>query len=333
MGQLGFFDADRRLAALSKKGDPLEAIAALVPWESFRADIEAVVLTPEEAKKSKAGRKPIDAIVMFRMLVLQSLYNLSDEEIEYQVWDRATFTRFVGLRSEDGIPDGTTLWLFREKLARVGLIETLFDQFDQHLDAQGYIARGGQIVDASIVPVPKQRNTREENEAVKRGDTPAEWERKPAKNRQKDKDARWTKKHGKSFFGYKNHVNVDRTHKLIRRYAVTDAAVHDSRKLNGLLHRGNTSQDVFGDSAYRSAANEATLKERGFRSRIHVRAASRCQRPKRRRTGRRAASVRASSMCSGRRRLRRAVAWCAPSASCGRGSRLACRTSSTMFAG
>ena len=154
MGQLGFFDADRRLAALSEKGDPLEAIAALVPWESFRADIEAVVLTPEEAKKSKAGRKPIDAIVMFRMLVLQSLYNLSDEQIEYQVWDRATFTRFVSLGSEDCIPDGTTLWLFREKLARAGLIEKLFDRFDQHLNAQGYIARGGQMVDASIVPVP-----------------------------------------------------------------------------------------------------------------------------------------------------------------------------------
>jgi transposase, IS5 family len=273
MGQLGFFDAEKRLSALSKKGDPLEAIAGLVPWESFRADIEAVVLTPEEAKKSTAGRKPLDAIVMFRMLVLQSLYNLSDEQIEYQVWDRATFTRFVGLGSEDGIPDGTTLWLFREKLARAGLIEKLFDRFDQHLNAKGYLARGGQIVDASIVQVPKQRNTREENEAVKRGETPAEWEQKPARNRQKDKDARWTKKHGKSFFGYKNHVNVDRTHKLIRRYAVTDAAVHDSRKLNGLLRRDNTSQDVFGDSAYRSAANEATLKGRGFRSRIHVRAA------------------------------------------------------------
>ena len=91
MGQLGFFDAEKRLSALSKKGDPLEAIAGLVPWESFRADIEAVVLTPEEAKKSTAGRKPLDAIVMFRMLVLQSLYNLSDEQIEYQVWDRATF--------------------------------------------------------------------------------------------------------------------------------------------------------------------------------------------------------------------------------------------------
>lgn len=273
MGQLGFFDADRRLAALSEKGDPLEALAALVPWESFRADIEAVVLTPEEAKKSKAGRKPFDAIVMFRMRVLQSLYNLSDEQIEYQVWDRATFTRFVSLGSEDCIPDGTTLWLFREKLARAGLIETLFDRFDQHLNAKGYIARGGQMVDASIVPVPKQRNTREENEAVKRGETPAEWEQNPAKICQKDKDARWTKKHGRSFFGYKNHVNVDRTHKLIRRYVVTDAAVHDSRRLNGLLHQGNTSQDVFGDSAYRSAANEATLKGRGFRSRIHVRAA------------------------------------------------------------
>ena len=70
MGQLGFFDADRRLAALSAKGDPLEAIAALVPWETFRAEIEAVVLTPEDAKKSTAGRKPLDALVLFRMLVL-----------------------------------------------------------------------------------------------------------------------------------------------------------------------------------------------------------------------------------------------------------------------
>ena len=125
MGQLGFFDAEKRLAALSEKGDPLEAIAALVPWESFRADIEAVVLTPEEAKKSKAGRKPLDAIVMFRMLVLQALYNLSDEQIEYQVWDRATFTRFVGLGLEDCIPDGTTLWLFREKLARAADRDTV----------------------------------------------------------------------------------------------------------------------------------------------------------------------------------------------------------------
>ena len=182
MGQLGFFDADKRLAALSAKGDPLEAIDRLVPWESFRADIEAVVLTPDEMRKSSAGRKPVDAIVLFRMLVLQALNNLSDEQVEYQVGDRLSFTRFLRLGIEDRIPDGTTLWLFREKLAKADLIEKLFDRFDQHLGAQGYIARGGQIVDATIVAVPRQRNTRKENEAIKRGQTPEDWEKKPAKN-------------------------------------------------------------------------------------------------------------------------------------------------------
>jgi IS5 family transposase len=272
MGQFGFFDANNRLNALSAKGDPLEAIAALVPWESFRADIEAVVLTPEETKKSKAGRKPIDAIVMFRMLILQSLYNLSDDQAEYQVGDRLSFTRFLKLGIEDRIPDGTTLWLFREKLAKAGLIQTLFKRFGQHLEAKGYIARGGQMVDATIVPVPKQRNTREENEVVKGGQTPEDWARKPAKNRQKDKDARWTKKHGKSFFGYKNHVNADARHKLIRDYDATDASVHDSQKLDGLLNNANTSRDVYADSAYRSAETEVKLDKRGFRSRIHNRA-------------------------------------------------------------
>jgi transposase, IS5 family len=245
MGQLGFFDADNRLTALSAKGDPLEAIDRLVPWESFRGDIEAAVLTPETERKSTAGRKPIDAIVLFRMLILQALYNLSDEQVEYQVRDRLSFTRFLTSGIEDCIPDGTTLWLFREKLAKAGVIEKLFDRFDQHLGAKGYIARGGQIVDATIVPVPKQRNTREENEAIKSGETPKAWKKTPAKNRQKDKDARWTKKHGRSFYGYKNHVNADATHKLIRRYDVSDAAVHDSQKLDALLNKANRSADVF----------------------------------------------------------------------------------------
>ena len=271
MGQLGFFDAEKRLAALSAKGDPLEAIDRLVPWESFRADIEAVVLTPEDNKRSGAGRKPIDAMVLFRMLVLQALNNLSDEQAEFQARDRLSFTRFLRLGIEDGIPDATTLWLFREKLAQAGLIERLFERFDQHLAARGYIARGGQIIDATIVPVPKQRNSRDENETVKAGRTPAEWEKKPSKLRQKDRDARWTKKHEQSFFGYKNHVNADAKHKLIRRYEVTDAAVHDSQMLEALLHQANTSADVFADSAYRSAETEAKLKARGFHSRIHRR--------------------------------------------------------------
>jgi IS5 family transposase len=137
MGQLGFFDADKRLQALSARGDPLEAIDRLVPWESFRAEIEAVVLTPDELKKSSAGR---------------------DEQVEYRVRDRLSFSRFLGLAIEDSIPDATTLWLFREKLAKAGLIEKLFERFDQHLAAKGYIARGGQIIDASIVPVPAEQS-------------------------------------------------------------------------------------------------------------------------------------------------------------------------------
>src|SRR5262245_3369198 len=218
---------------------------------------------------------------MFRMLVLQALNNLSDAQVEYQVRDRLSFSRFLGLAIEDSIPDATTLWLFREKLAKAGLIEKLFDRFDQHLAAKGYMARGGQIIDASIVPVPTQRNSRDENAELKAGRTPAGWKQKPAKLRQKDRDARWIKKDGRSLLGhkkhasscfcYKNHVNADAKHKLIRHYAVTDAAMHDSQELDGLLDEGNTCNDVFADSAYRSAEIEAKLRASGYNSRIHRR--------------------------------------------------------------
>jgi IS5 family transposase len=208
---------------------------------------------------------------MFRMLVLQALNNLSDEQVEYQVRDRLSFSRFLGLGIEDSIPDATTLWLFREKLAKAGLIEKLFERFDQHLAAKGYIARGGQIIDASIVPVPTQRNSRDENDQLRAGRTPAGWKQKLAKLRQKDRDARWTKKHDRSFFGYKNHVNADAKYKLIRRYEVTDASVHDSQKLDGLLNKGNTSAEVFADSAYRSTEIEVQLRASGYKSRIHRR--------------------------------------------------------------
>src|SRR5258708_30235235 len=109
--------------SVSAKGDALEAVERLVPWESFRAEIEAVVLTPDELKKSSAGRKPFDAMLMFRMLVLQALNNLSDEQVEYQVRDRLSFSRFLGLAIEDSIPDATTLWLVPGQLAKAGMIE------------------------------------------------------------------------------------------------------------------------------------------------------------------------------------------------------------------
>jgi IS5 family transposase len=273
VGQLGFHDLDKRFEAISAKGDPLETLNGLIPFESFRAEIEALVRLAPEERKSKAGRKPFDAVMMFKVLVLQALYNLADEQVEYQIRDRLSFMRFLGLGLEDTVPDATTVWLFREALAKVGLVKTLFERFNRHLDAKGYIARGGQIVDATIVDAPKQHNTREENEVIKAGKTPEGWEENPAKNAQKDKDARWTKKNEESFYGYKNHVSVDRKHKLVRRYAETEASVHDSQKLDEVLDKSNTSNEVWADSAYRSAETEAKLKERGFKSRIHRRAA------------------------------------------------------------
>ena len=170
------------------------------------------------------------------------------------------------------MPDATSLWLFREALAKAGLIETLFAQFEQTLATNGYIARGGQIIDATIVAVPKQRNDRGENKDIKAGEVPAAWKTEPNKLAQKDCDARWTKKHGRSYFGYKNHINVDARYKLIRRYGVSDASVHDSREFNYLLDKANTSRNVFADSAYRSADIEAALKVQGLKSRIHRRA-------------------------------------------------------------
>jgi IS5 family transposase len=156
-------------------------------------------------------------------------------------------------------------------LASRTAFQTARQRFGQHLEAKGYIARGGQMVDATIVAVPRQRNSRDENEQVRAGTTPEDWKKRPSKNRQKDKDARWTKKHGRSLFGYKNHVNADARHKLIREYGVSDASVHDSQAFDDLLNKGNTSSEVYADSAYRSAEMERKLKARGFRSRIHKR--------------------------------------------------------------
>jgi DNA-binding MarR family transcriptional regulator len=117
MGQMGFFDVERRLEAISAKGDPLETIKKIVPWEDFRTDIEAVTETKPEERKSNAGRKPYDAILKFKILVLQSLHNLSDEQTEYLIRDRMSFMRFLDLGLEDPVPDATTIWLFREALA------------------------------------------------------------------------------------------------------------------------------------------------------------------------------------------------------------------------
>ena len=269
MGQMGFFDLGNRYSGLDAKNEPLLKIDGVVPWEDLRARLEAVWRRADKVRKSRAGRKPWDAIVMFKTIILCALYNLSDDQVEHQIRDRLSFMRFLGLGLEGRVPDAKTVWLYREQLTQAGVIEALFETFDGYLKDQGYLAMGSQIIDASIVAVPKQRNSREENARIKAGETPAGWEDKPAKRRQKDVEARWTKKHGKSHYGYKNHVNVDRRHKLVRRYHVSDAAEHDSQVLDDILDGDNTALGVWADSAYRSAEIEASLKEKGLRSRIH----------------------------------------------------------------
>lgn len=190
MGQMGFYDLANRYVGLDAKADPLVKLNAVVPWDDFRARLDAVWRRPPEERKSKAGRKPWDTVVMFKAIVLCELYNLSDEQFEYQLRDRLSFMRFLGLGLEDPAPDATTVWLYLEQLVRAGLVDELFDAFDAHLKAQGWLAMGGQMIDASIVPVSRQRNTRDENAAIKAGETPEGWADKPAKRRQKDTDAR-----------------------------------------------------------------------------------------------------------------------------------------------
>ena len=269
MSQLGFFDIANRYAGLDAKNDPLVKIDAVVPWENFRLRLEAAWRKPPEARKSSAGRKPLDAVMMFKAIVLCSLYNLSDDQVEYQIRDRLSFMRFLGLGLEGKVPDAKTVWLYRDQLAHLGVIETLFADFDDYLKDHGYLAMGGQIIDASIVSVPTQHNRRDENTTIKADDTPQDWASKPAKLCQKDVDARWTKKHGKSHYGYKNHINVDRRHKLVRRYHVTDASVHDSQVVEVILDANNTASDVWADSAYRSVEIEEMLAGKGLTSRIH----------------------------------------------------------------
>jgi len=263
MGQMSFFSADDRLKSLSRMGDPLEPLKELIPWEQFRPLLKRV---HEKKRKSNAGRKPFDALLMFKVLVLQSLYNLADEQVEFQIRDRLSFMRFLGLKIEDTVPDATTVWNFRERLNELGLMKPLFNRFDDYLAGAGYQASSGQIVDASIVRVPIQRNSREENARIKKGDVPEDWNE--AKREQKDVEARWTKKHGKSHYGYKNHINVDAEHKLVRDYEVTPASVHDSQVLDEVIDPDNVDPEVWADSAYRSEETESVLDEAGYISHI-----------------------------------------------------------------
>jgi transposase, IS5 family len=279
----GLFDFDDRLKRLSDLGDQLEAFCRAVDFEMFRADLVAAL---DYGDGARGGRPPFDPVMMFKILVIQAANNLSDERAEFLINDRLSFMRFLGLDLTDRVPDARTIWLFREKLTRAEAIKGLFARFEAALRARGYIAMSGQIIDASLVSAPKQRNTTEERQALKEGRIPEDWKANPAKLRHKDRDARWTVKFTKAkeradgsrppvdiaipTFGYQNHVGIDVKHGLIRTWKVTPAATYEGAELRqGLLDTENTAQGVWADTAYRSAANEAFMAGHGFVSHVH----------------------------------------------------------------
>ncbi len=220
----GLFDEQVRLEKLSKKQDPLERISTHIDFEFFRKPLEKFM--DKDIDRSKGGRPCYDCLLMFKILILQRYYNVSDEGIEYAILDRLSFMRFLGLGIKDPVPDAKTIWLFRDTLTAGGMIEKLFAHLDQLLDKDGIIVHKGKLVDASIVEVPVQRNSRDENKQLKEGDAPEDWS--DNKLLQKDTDARWVTHNGKSAFGYKNHIKADSKTKLITAYKATTANIHDS---------------------------------------------------------------------------------------------------------
>jgi IS5 family transposase len=270
VGQRGFWDDQKRVAKLQEKKPVLKRLADSIPWESFRPLLDKGYA---HERKSNAGRKRIDPLILFKMLVLQQLFNLSDLELEFQVNDRRSFEEFVGLGVMNSIPDATTVAFFRDRLLKAGVIEELFEMFESYLRSQGLQARGGQIIDATLVPVPKQRNTREENEEIKAGRLPEGWDKNPDRLRQKDLDARWVKKNDTNYYGYKNSICIDVDHGFIRRYAVTPANIHDSQMLPRLLDPENEHDFVWADSAYSGECFADLLSLGGFESLIHEKGA------------------------------------------------------------
>ena len=281
--QAGFFEVDDRLSRLTALGDQLLSFAGAVDFELFRPELARALAYSDGAR---GGRPPFDPVMMFKVLIIQAANNLSDERTEFLINDRLSFMRFFGLGLSDRVPNARTIWLFREKLTKAGAIMSLFARLDEALHAAGFIAMGGQIVDASLISAPKQRNSDGEKLALKERRIPEAWRAKSAKLRQKDRDARRKVKFSKAktradgtratvdiaipTFGYANHVAIDHHHGLIRRWEATDAGVHEGRMLRqGLLDPTNTASSVWADTAYRSGANEAFLAARGLISRIH----------------------------------------------------------------
>ena len=249
--------------ALSDLGDPLEVLQTYIDFETFRPIIESTIkqYKPNTSLRDRVGRPSKVPVFMFKVLFLQRLYGLSDPQTEYMILDRWSFQRFLGICEPTDVPDRNTIWLYRERFTELGLMQKLFDEFHKRLLEQQLICQQGKMIDASFVIAPKQRNSREENKLIKQGRGKELWKDKPRKKCQKDIDARWTKKAGQSYYGYKAHVKADIQSKFIDTVQTTAANVHDSQMIEPLLDELDKGQALYADSGY-SGQNQQTIIEK-----------------------------------------------------------------------
>jgi hypothetical protein len=273
-----------RYEALSAAGDPLERLAAVVDFEFFHWPLVAAL---RRTRRGKGWRPPFDPVLMSRILMLQTLFSPAGKGTGCRIKDRLSFQRFLGL---DGtVPDATTVWLLRERL-KANAIDKLFARFDAALTYKGYLAMGGQIIDATVVPAPKQRNSQGREGGLSGRSNARALEGQAAKLRQKDRDARWSGKYTKA--AVKNgadpkafkavdlaiamfkHIGIGRTHGLIRTWDASAANAHDGARLPVLISPHSTTSGVWADTACRSKKNEAFLAKGMFTS--ESRTAVRC---------------------------------------------------------
>lgn len=265
----GLFDLEYHEKKIREYQPPLTKLNSVINWELFRETIETALYVEP---KGAGGRPPYDKIMMFKILILQKYYNLSDEQTEFQINDRTSFKQFLDLKFGDKIPDEKTVWHFKEQLANKNVSEKLFELFAKQLMIKGIVAKEGSMIDASFVDVPRQRNSKEDNADIKKGAIPLAFAKKDkngnrSKLAQKDCDARWMTKSAERHFGYKDHINADVKTKLITKYSVSSAAPHDSTEIENIIDE--TDNTLHADSAYRSEKIEAFLKAKNCDSFVH----------------------------------------------------------------
>jgi len=263
--QLNLLAESNRLERLSEIGDKLETISkAPLNWNKFKSLLDKSI--PDKTQTKSGGRPPYNKLLLFKICLLQMWYGLSDEQAEFQINDRLSFQRFLGLDLNSKVPDRNTIWTFRENLRNSDSDIELFQLFIRELESLGIITHKGSIIDATFVEAPRGRNTREENEKIKNGETPEEWDKK--KRSHKDVDARWAKKNNEKYFGYKDHIKIDKESKIITCFDVTSANVHDSQCVAGLIDEND--EEMWLDSAYTGKETEEEIRSYNSALILHI---------------------------------------------------------------